>query len=140
MHILKEAYLECVLPEKNRRSFYRIMAVKDLFGIKLERQWGRIGTKGRTMPGQRFACMDDLMALFEEVLKIRFKHDYRIVSEKDHTQQPERTTQPQITIMPTASGNLIFAKGKLVKQQVNQTPQIGVQPPGSENHDKARPH
>ena len=42
-------FLHRIRPERNEQRFYRLEVVVDLFGTTLlRRQWGRIGTDGRT--------------------------------------------------------------------------------------------
>jgi len=58
MHYL-DIQLECVMPEKNRKAFYRLVAANDLFSYKLIRRWGRLGTKGQLGQSERFADQAD---------------------------------------------------------------------------------
>lgn len=78
MICLKTAYLECRIPEKNRAAFYHLIAGRDLFGYILVRHWGRIGTKGQPKLQHRFITEDDLMKGFQQVLKKRLKHRYKL--------------------------------------------------------------
>jgi hypothetical protein len=34
MICVEQVYLECVIPENNRKAFYRLVAGQDLFGLK----------------------------------------------------------------------------------------------------------
>lgn len=43
-----------IAPAQNMRRFYRIEASPDLFGgIQIIRHWGRIGTRGQSLPRWR---------------------------------------------------------------------------------------
>lgn len=37
--ICLDIQMECVKPERNRKAFYRLTAMQDLFGYKLTRHW-----------------------------------------------------------------------------------------------------
>lgn len=72
-------YFECVIPERNKRAFYNLIAGRDLFGCIVIRHWGRIGTRGQPKLTQRFLDEGAMMKEFERVRKERFKHQYKPV-------------------------------------------------------------
>lgn len=72
--------MECVIPIKNRKAFYRLTALQDLFGYKLVRHWGRIGAKGQTGQAQRFTEQVDMAHGLRSIVRKRLAHGYDIVS------------------------------------------------------------
>ncbi len=70
--------LECQIPDKNRAAFYRLIACRDLFGFKLIRHFGRIGTRGRVM-NTRYRDETELMKGFDKLLRVRYAHKYKDV-------------------------------------------------------------
>jgi len=73
-------HLECINPEKNRMAFYRLTAMQDLFGYKLVRQWGRIGTKGQPRQTERFSEQVTMAQGLRRIVRTRLLHGYVIVS------------------------------------------------------------
>jgi predicted DNA-binding WGR domain protein len=71
-------YLECVLLEKNRNAFYRLIACRDLFGFKLIRIWGRIGTREKIRMQERFTDQEELKKAYRKIMAIRHSHGYVI--------------------------------------------------------------
>ena len=71
-------YMECVIPEKNRRAFYRLIATRDLFTYTLIRNWGRIGARGR-LRVDRFDDEPNMTRSMGQILKKRLRHGYYIV-------------------------------------------------------------
>ncbi len=72
--------MECVIPEKNRKAFYHLIAMEDLLGYKLERHWGRIGTKGQPLQTERFSEQADMAQSLRRIVRKRMAHGYNIVS------------------------------------------------------------
>jgi predicted DNA-binding WGR domain protein len=70
-------HLECIIPEKNRAAYYRLVAGRDLFGYKLIRCWGRIGAGERPRLFQRFETLEEMEKSIRRILKIRRSHGYR---------------------------------------------------------------
>jgi predicted DNA-binding WGR domain protein len=70
--------MECVIPEKNRRAFYRLIATRDLFTYTLIRNWGRIGARGR-LRVDRFDDEPNMTRSMGQILKKRLRHGYYIV-------------------------------------------------------------
>ena len=79
MICIQQTYLECIKPEKNKRAYYRIVVGYDLFGPKVVRSWGRIGTKERSRRQDRTVKMVDARRIAAGVLRTRFAHGYVIV-------------------------------------------------------------
>lgn len=79
MVCIEQTYLECIKPERNKRAFYRLVIGYDLFGLKVVRSWGRIGTKERTRRNERVNDLDEAHKIANKVLKTRFSHGYVIV-------------------------------------------------------------
>jgi predicted DNA-binding WGR domain protein len=79
MHYL-DIQLECVIPEKNRKAFYRLVATKDLFSYKLICHWGRIGTKGQPGQLERFVDKVKMAQGLLRIVRKRLSHGYIIVS------------------------------------------------------------
>jgi predicted DNA-binding WGR domain protein len=78
MIAIEHDYLECIHLEKNRNAFYRLIACRDLFGLKLIRTWGRIGTKERIRMQERFDNLEDLEKAYRKIIGIRRSHGYAI--------------------------------------------------------------
>ena len=76
MICIVQTYLECVIPERNRKAYYRLMAGQDLFGLKLMRSWGRIGAKERIRIQERFASQQEILKAYERILNLRLSHGY----------------------------------------------------------------
>jgi predicted DNA-binding WGR domain protein len=74
----EQIYLECVIPEKNRNAYYRMMSGQDLFGFKLIRCWGRIGTQEKIRLQKRFARHDEMKRAYQRILSVRLAHGYTI--------------------------------------------------------------
>jgi len=72
--------MECVKPERNRKAFYRLTAMQDLFGYKLVRQWGRIGTKGKPGQSERFEDQAGMAKGLRRIVRTRLAHGYVISS------------------------------------------------------------
>jgi predicted DNA-binding WGR domain protein len=72
--------MECVNPERNRKAFYRLTATQDLFGYKLMRHWGRIGTKGQPGQSERFADQEGMAKGLRRIVRTRLAHGYVISS------------------------------------------------------------
>ncbi|MBV5330136.1 MAG: WGR domain-containing protein [Chlorobium sp.] len=72
--------MECVNPERNRKAFYRLIAMQDLFGFKLMRHWGRIGTKGQPGQSERFADQEGMAKGLRRIVRTRLAHGYVISS------------------------------------------------------------
>ena len=79
MVCIEQTYLECIKPERNKRAFYRLVIGYDLFGLKVVRSWGRIGTKERPRRNERVNDIDEAHKIANKVLKTRFSHGYVIV-------------------------------------------------------------
>ena len=73
---VEQIYLECVLPEKNKQAYYRLIAGRDLFGLKLIRTWGRIGTKERPRHQERFVNLEEMQQRIQRILQKRLSHGY----------------------------------------------------------------
>ncbi|MDD2462489.1 MAG: WGR domain-containing protein [Desulfobulbus sp.] len=79
MICIEQTYLECIKPAQNKRAYYRLVVGYDLFGPKVMRSWGRIGTKERPRRCDRTASMDEAREIANQVLKTRFAHGYAII-------------------------------------------------------------
>ena len=79
MVCIEQTYLECIKPERNKRAFYRLLIGYDLFGLKVVRSWGRIGTKERPRRNERVNDLDEAHKIANKVLKTRFSHGYVVV-------------------------------------------------------------
>lgn len=79
----EQIYLECVIPEKNKRAYYRLIAGRDLFGFKLIRSWGRLGTKERPRHQERFDSSEKMKRGVAQIIKKRLSHGY-VRQEKGH--------------------------------------------------------
>lgn len=73
---VEQIYLECVLPEKNKQAYYRLIAGRDLFGLKLIRTWGRIGTRERPRQQERFVKLEEMQQRIQRILQNRLSHGY----------------------------------------------------------------
>ena len=69
-------YMECVQPEKNKRAYYRLVAGRDLFGFKLIRSWGRLGTKESPRHQERFLGLEDMQRNIQRIVRTRRSHGY----------------------------------------------------------------
>ena len=76
MIYVEHIYLECVIPEKNRNAYYRIMSGQDLFGFKLIRSWGRIGTSEKVRLQKRFTSEKEMKKVVRRILNVRLAHGY----------------------------------------------------------------
>lgn len=76
MICIQQTYLECIKPTQNKRAYYRVIVGYDLFGPKVVRSWGRIGTAERPRLHERVANLEDAHKIVADVLKRRFKHGY----------------------------------------------------------------
>lgn len=85
MICVEQIYLECVIPEKNRKAFYRLMTGQDLFGLKLIRCWGRIGTLEKMRLQERFTDWDELKKARARILSVRLAHGYIVKEKRDET-------------------------------------------------------
>ena len=74
----EHSYLVCVIPEKNKNAYYRLIAGHDLFGHKLIRSWGRIGSNEKIRHQERFSSKDELSKAYRRILKVRFSHGYKV--------------------------------------------------------------
>lgn len=74
--------MECIRPDRNKLAYYRLVICSDLFGPKVVRSWGRIGTKERPRLHERVATIEDAHRLVAGVLKRRFAHGY-VITEKN---------------------------------------------------------
>jgi predicted DNA-binding WGR domain protein len=72
--------MECVIPDKNRKAFYRLVTTKDLFSYKLIRRWGRIGTKGQPGQSERYADQEGMAKGLRRIVRKRLAHGYIIAS------------------------------------------------------------
>jgi len=79
MICIEQTYLECIKPERNKRAYYRLVIGYDLFGLKVIRSWGRIGTKERPRRNDRVNNLDEARKLAGKVLKTRYAHGYTVV-------------------------------------------------------------
>ena len=79
MVCIEQTYLECIKPERNKRAFYRLVIGYDLFGLKVVRSWGRIGTKERPRRNDRVNDIDEAHKIANKVLKTRRSHGYVVV-------------------------------------------------------------
>ena len=82
MIYIEKTYLECIKPEKNRNAYYRIMAGQDLFGPKLLRSWGRIGTKEKIRLQERFISRKEIEKVYRRIISTRLSHGYVVKAEK----------------------------------------------------------
>ena len=80
----EQLYLECVIPERNRNAYYKIISGQDLFGFKLIRCWGRIGTQVKIRSQKRFADHEEMNKDCQRILRIRMAHGHTI-KEKTYT-------------------------------------------------------
>lgn len=78
--ICLDIQMECVITERNRKAFYRLTAVKDLFSYKLTRHWGRIGTKGQPGQSERYADQKGMAKGLRRIVRKRLAHGYVIAS------------------------------------------------------------
>jgi len=76
--LINKTYFECVIPERNKRAFYEIVAGRDLFGFIVFRRWGRIGTKGHPKMQQRFTNETEMRMEYSRVCSERIKHGYKL--------------------------------------------------------------
>jgi predicted DNA-binding WGR domain protein len=76
----EKIYLECVIPEKNRNAFYRLMSGQDLFGFKLIRTWGRRGSRERIRMQERFDSREEMKKAWNRILMLRLCHGYIVKS------------------------------------------------------------
>jgi predicted DNA-binding WGR domain protein len=72
--------MECVIPNKNRKAFYHLVATKDLFSYKLTRRWGRIGSKGQPGHSERFTDQEAMAKGLRRIVRTRLAHGYVISS------------------------------------------------------------
>lgn len=72
----KRTYFECIIPERNKHTFYELVAGRDLFGYVVIRRWGRIDTKGQPRKRQRFQEEQDMMKEYKRIHNERIKHQY----------------------------------------------------------------
>lgn len=70
-----DVYLESVDTGRNRRRWYRLTAEADLFGGRVVRRWGRIGSRGRRME-QACHTYAEAVREVERVLRVRCRHGY----------------------------------------------------------------
>ena len=78
--ICLDIQMECVKPERNRKAFYRLTAMQDLFGYKLTRHWRRIGTKGQPGQSERYADQAGMAKGLRRIVRTRLAHGYVISS------------------------------------------------------------
>ncbi len=71
----KKAYYECIVPERNKRAFYELVAGKDLFGFVMIRRWGRIPGRG-TCKRQDFREKEEMLKEYEHIHRKRIKYEY----------------------------------------------------------------
>ena len=65
-----------IAPAQNMRRFYRIEASPDLFGgIQIIRHWGRIGTRGQSLP-RWCATEAEARALTQTLLRAKMRRGY----------------------------------------------------------------
>ena len=76
MICIKRTYFECIIPERNKRAFYKLIAGQDLYGYVVIRSWGRIGSRGRPRKRQRFIQAKEMIKEYERVHKERIKNNY----------------------------------------------------------------
>ena len=76
MICIGHTYLECIIPERNRKAYYRLMAGQDPFGLKLIRSWGRIGAKERIRIQERFSSQKEILKAYDRILNLRLSHGY----------------------------------------------------------------
>ena len=76
MICVERTYLECVIPEKNRKAYYRLVAGQDLFGLKLIRSWGRIGTQEKIRLQERFQNREEMNKAYRRIICTRLSHGY----------------------------------------------------------------
>ena len=78
-----DCYLTCIDHELNRFRFYSMSVQYGLFGgFSLIRQWGRIGTKGRSLT-QKFDTMEEVEDQVDKILKVRKRHGYTLHTKTD---------------------------------------------------------
>ena len=76
-------YLTCIDHKLNRFRFYSMSVQYGLFGnFYLIRQWGRIGTRGRSMT-QELNTMEEVEEQVEVILKLRKRHGYTLYAKTD---------------------------------------------------------
>ncbi|MBA3007015.1 MAG: WGR domain-containing protein [Desulfocapsa sp.] len=75
-----DIHMECVIPDKNRKAFYRLTAMQGLLNYTLIRRWGRIGTKGQPGQSDRFTDQVDMAQELRRIVRKRLSHGYVIVS------------------------------------------------------------
>ncbi len=73
-------HMESVVPDKNRKAFYCLIATQDLFNYKLTRAWGRIGTKGQLGRSKRFTDQTAMAQGLRKIVRKRMSHGYFITS------------------------------------------------------------
>ncbi len=76
MICIEQIYMECVKPERNKCAYYRLVAGRDLFGFKLIRSWGRLGTKESPRHQERFINTAEMEKSFRRIIKKRLSHGY----------------------------------------------------------------
>lgn len=80
MICIEQIYLECIQPDRNKRAYYRLVVGYDLFGPKVIRSWGRIGTKERPRRHDRAISLEEARRLATRVLRTRFAHGYVVAT------------------------------------------------------------
>ena len=76
MICIEQIYMECVKPERNKYAYYRLVAGHDLFGFKLIRSWGRLGTKESPRHQERYIGLEDMQRNIQRIVRTRKLHGY----------------------------------------------------------------
>ncbi len=71
-------YFECLDPARNKRAYYRVVAGRDLYGLKIVKSWGRIGHRETPRVTERYTNMEALHAALEKIIKTRLAHGYSL--------------------------------------------------------------
>jgi predicted DNA-binding WGR domain protein len=72
--------MQCVIPERNRRRFYRIELTQGLWCPLVTRAWGRIGCSVR-FKVDFFDKLEDALDRANKLLAKRIRRGYKIINE-----------------------------------------------------------
>ncbi len=93
-------YLEYKNPQKNQYRFYRITANRSLFGkVMLTRQWGRIGSHNPRTINHEVSDVAELIALVNEILKVRHRHHYQVIRKKLTVPDPGQAANDPVVLV-----------------------------------------
>jgi predicted DNA-binding WGR domain protein len=73
--------LQCVIPEKNRRRFYRLEIAQGLWCPMVIRAWGRIGCSVRVKIDFFEEGLDEALAKANKLLAKKIRRGYKILTE-----------------------------------------------------------